>query len=47
LLVEFSKNKAITENMVKEKGKDLKNIRDKVPVIYDFWVKTNMISADQ
>ena len=43
LQIEFGKNKTITENMIKEKGKDLRNIRDKVPVIYEFWVKTNFI----
>jgi len=45
LLIELAKNKAITESLVRDKGKDLKNIRDKVPVIYDFWVKTNMIAT--
>lgn len=37
------KNKAITLAIVTEKGKEIKHFRDKIPVIYDFWVKTNLI----
>ena len=44
IVIEHAKNRAITEAFVKEKGKELKNVRDKVPTIYDFWVKTNIIS---
>lgn len=43
IIIEHSKNKAITEAFVKETGKDIRNIREKIPVIYDFWVKTNLI----
>ena len=44
-MIEYSKNRAITEAFVKEKGKDIKSIREKIPLIYDFWVKSNMISS--
>jgi hypothetical protein len=31
--------------MINEKGKDLKTVKEKVPIIYDFWVKTNFIAG--
>ena len=28
-----------------EKGKEIKNFREKVPPIYEFWVKANFIRS--
>jgi hypothetical protein len=41
---EVIKNKAITESHIKEKMPEFKTVRDKVPALFDFWVKVNVIS---
>ena len=44
---EIIKNKAITNALLKEKSKDYKSITDKIPAIYDFFVKINIIQKDK
>lgn len=46
-MTEVAKNKAITEAWVKEKGSQMKNVREKVPVIFDFFVKCNIVPQMQ
>ena len=46
IITEKAKNKAISEALIKEKGKDLKNLREKVPILYEFWVKSNLIPSE-
>lgn len=43
--LELYRNKSLSETMIKEKGKEIKNVREKVPAIYEFWVRTNLITA--
>ena len=45
--MEVAKNKAISEAWIREKGNSVKNVRDKVPVLFDFFVKCNLIPAAQ
>ena len=41
---EKAKNKAITQSKMNEYGRDIRAIKEKIPNIYEFWVKTNFIS---
>ena len=41
IAIEASKNKAITEALIKEKGNQYKQLREKVPLVYEFWAKCN------
>ncbi len=43
IMFEAIKNKAITENHIKDKMAEFKAVRDKVPALFDFWVKVNVI----
>lgn len=43
IVVENAKNIAITQSFVKEKSKALRDFRDKVPLLFDFWVTVGVI----
>ena len=41
--IEATKNKAINQQLVKDKSKEYQTVREKIPLIYDFWVNVNLI----
>lgn len=43
IIYEQTKNKAITEALLAEKGKEFKGLRDKMPLLMDYWVKSRLI----
>ena len=47
IALEATKNRAITTSMMADRSKEMRTLRDKVPVIYDFWVKFNLIPPQQ
>lgn len=44
LLVENMRTKAVTEALIKEKGRDIKGIKEKAPLIFDFFVQSKLIN---
>jgi len=43
ILLEVAKNKNVTETYIKEKMPEFKNLREKVPLLFEFWVKIHAI----
>lgn len=43
IVIEVARNKAVTESWMKDKSNNLKNVREKVPVLFDFFVRCNLI----
>lgn len=41
---ERAKNKKITEQLLANSGKDFKSLKERIPNVFDFWVKTKLIS---
>lgn len=41
---ERAKNKKITQELLQSTGKDFRSLKDRIPNVYDFWVKTRTIS---
>ena len=45
--IEATKNKAIHQQLVKDKCKDYQSVKEKIPQLYDFWLKVNFIKKPQ
>lgn len=43
IVEEQEKNKAISKEMLSEKGKDIKGVKDKLPTIFDFWIRSSFL----
>lgn len=37
---ERAKNKKLTQELIQSMGKDFRSMKDKLPKVFDFWVKT-------
>lgn len=44
LLAENMKNKVVSEALIKEKGRDIKSIKEKAPLIFDFFIQSKLIN---
>ena len=45
IIMEAAKNKSINEGFIREKLPEFKNVKEKIPLLYEFWVKVRVIQG--